>query len=351
MQKKLLRSKAITILLHVSVWALLLLIPMLLGRNDPPPDGGGMPQQPAIDQGSFYFANLFSQIALIILFYLNAYFLVPRFLNKKKWILYVLMTVALVSSIIVLEMLIRFISVQQNMGPSPFGMIIPFSILILLTSAAYSYIRENIRNENIRKEKEAENMKTELSFLRSQISPHFMFNTLNNLVSLARKKSDLLEPALLKLSGLLQYMLYESDDEKISIQKETEYLHNYIDLQRLRFGDELVVKFSEDFSSDTALEIVPMILIPFVENAFKHGVVLIGNPEIDIRLSINDSSMLTFDVRNRFNSESLEEKDKCSGIGLNNVRRRLNLLYPNQFTLDIKQEKEWHVVNLSISLK
>ena len=116
-----------------------------------------------------------------------------------------------------------------------------FFLFMLAASTAYRMIKDRTRADRIAREKENENLKTELSLLRSQVSPHFMFNVLNNMVALARKKSDLLEPSLLKFSSLMRYMLYEADEEKVSLEKETEYLQSYIDLQQQRFGKNVQI--------------------------------------------------------------------------------------------------------------
>src|SRR4029078_9561482 len=142
--------------------------------------------------------------------------------------------------------------------------------------------KDRIYNERISREKETENLKTELSFLRSQVSPHFMFNIMNNMVALARKRSELLEPSLIKLSALLRYMLYETE-EKVPLQKEVEYLQSYIDLQKQRFGKGVAIHTCLQQVDDT-YQIEPMLLIPFVENAFKHGTGLIDKAEIDVEL-------------------------------------------------------------------
>ena len=208
-------------------------------------------------------------------------------------------------------------------------------------------IRDRIEETRRIKERETENLKTELSFLRSQVSPHFMFNIMNNMVALARKKSDLLEPSLIKLSSLLRYMLYETD-EKVSLQKEVEYLQSYIDLQRQRFGNNLKIKACME-RLDGNYEIEPMLLIPFVENAFKHGTGLIENPEIDIELKV-EKNILSFSVRNTFDDVGSEMKDKSSGIGLGNVQRRLALLYQDKHSLLITKQNNWFVASLQIVL-
>ena len=220
-------------------------------------------------------------------------------------------------------------------------------LFILATSTTYRMVNDRIKEDRLQKEKENENLKTELSLLRSQVSPHFMFNIMNNMVSLARKKSDLLEPSLIKLSSLLRYMLYETD-EKVPLQKEIEYLQSYIDLQKQRFGNNVIIKAGME-KVDDYYEIEPMLLIPFVENAFKHGTGMIENAEIDIELR-TEKNMLSFSVRNKFNGGSEEIKDKSPGIGLANVQRRLDLLYGDKHSLLITKQDIWFIVSLQIVL-
>jgi len=146
----------------------------------------------------------------------------------------------------------------------------------------------------------------------------------------------------------MQYMLYETDEERVSLVKEVEYLQSYIDLQRQRFGNKVPVTVNFD-PSPGLFEIEPMLLIPFVENAFKHGVGIIENPAIEIRLEVREG-ILSFMVRNRYNEASSETKDKGSGIGLGNVRRRLNLLYRNQQILHVSKDDGWFTVFLELNL-
>jgi sensor histidine kinase YesM len=188
----------------------------------------------------------------------------------------------------------------------------------------------------------------ELKFLRSQISPHFLFNILTNLVSLARKRSDQLESSLLMLSGLMRYMLYDAD-KKISLQQEVEYLESYVALQKLRFGREVKIDFNIELSQEgTNYSIEPMLLIPFVENAFKHGTGYEDQPYIDISLMVSNG-VLVFRVKNKFDREAEASKDDNSGIGLSNVRSRLSLLYPNRFDLVI--QKDGHLFSIHLTLK
>ena len=169
----------------------------------------------------------------------------------------------------------------------------------LLASFIFRYITDRTRNEKLEKERRAEQLVSELRFLRSQISPHFLFNMLTNMVALARQKSELLEPSLIQLSDLLRYMLYDSGKDRFLLSQEIVYLRSYVELQQLRFGEGLdLVLDIQDPGSDGYIE--PMLLIPFVENAFKHGIGMVANPFIKITLAVEDGQ-LQFSVSNNYN--------------------------------------------------
>lgn len=221
-------------------------------------------------------------------------------------------------------------------------------LCIIGTSISYSIISDNAEREKLRKERENENLRTELSFLRSQVSPHFIFNVLNNLVALARKKSDMLEPSLIELSGLMRYMLYENDDEKVSLTREVEYLKSYIALQTLRFGDDVTITFNPPKNTDHYY-IEPLLLAPFVENAFKHGGDVNNDAYITIILELSYDGWLDFKVMNSVAPRE-QSKDKTSGIGLNNVRRRLELLYKDDFELETMEHESVFIAHLKIKL-
>jgi two-component system, LytTR family, sensor kinase len=179
-----------------------------------------------------------------------------------------------------------------------------------------------------------ENIKTELLFLKSQINPHFLFNNLNNIYSLVYQKSDQALPAIEKLSSLLRYMLYEKK-ESVPLIDEIRYIQDYIELQKLRFNFPIQIKF--DVSNKDETMIAPLLLIPFVENAFKHG-----DPEREMKILLhNQDGTLRFEVEN---SIKTGPKDSGGGVGLENVRRRLELLYPDRHTLKIEDnENSFHI--------
>jgi LytS/YehU family sensor histidine kinase len=173
-----------------------------------------------------------------------------------------------------------------------------------------------------------------------------MFNVLNSIVSLSRRKPESVEPVVIKLSELMRYMIYETTDSKVAISKEANYLNSYIELQRIRFGNDIDIDFkSEILSVSSTIE--PMLLIPFVENAFKHGVGMVENPSIHIQL-IDNPKYLHFVVKNKISNQPTEKKDESSGIGLTNVKRRLELLYPDQHELKISDKDHMYIVELMI---
>jgi LytS/YehU family sensor histidine kinase len=204
-----------------------------------------------------------------------------------------------------------------------------------------------VRAEKLEKERRSEQLVSELRFLRSQVSPHFLFNMMTNMVALARQKSELLEPSLLKLSDLLRYMLYDANKDKFLLSQEISYLRSYIELQQLRFGEDLdLVLDIEEHEPDCYIE--PMLLLPFVENAFKHGIGMVHNPFIKISLTLRDNK-LYFSVTNNYN-RSNHSKDESSGIGLANVKNRLNLLYPGKYDLSIEDNGSIHAVKLNLEM-
>ena len=164
---------------------------------------------------------------------------------------------------------------------------------------------------------------------------------------MARLKSDQLEPSLIRLSGLMRYMLYESDETRVTLLREIEYVNSYIELQKIRYAKSLNIKENMDPGDNQLIE--PMLLIPFIENAFKHGTGTIDDPVIDIYLKISEG-LIDFRVKNKFDPANEEIKDRTSGIGLQNVVRRLNLLYDQKHILSINKENGWYNVSLQIKL-
>jgi len=223
------------------------------------------------------------------------------------------------------------------------------SIVIITLSIAVRLTSEWFKNERQKKEMEAEKLSSDLAFLKSQINPHFLFNILNNICSLARKKSDHTENAIIKLSQIMRYMLQDSKDEKVSLGKEVEYLESYIQLQQLRISDQVKISFTVEGDPESFF-IEPLLLIPFVENAFKHGVSYHEPSVIEIRLALSSESLF-FTVQNNIVKHKDETLEPGSGIGLKNVMRRLDLLYPEQHNITITDDGKLYLAELTLQFR
>lgn len=342
-----LRIKKREILMHTIIWMLVLTIPFLIRFYSfrppiPATESAMIMQQRNLPES---FDIVFSAF-LIVCFYLNALVLIPRFIYNRKYWLFALTHFAIL--IVLAGINYLFFSISDDGFRPPF--IVPFFPYLLITacSTTYKIVRDKFISDQYIKDREHENLKTELQLLRSQVSPHFMFNVLNNIVSMSRLKSEELEPTVIKLSSLMRYMLYDADEEKVELAKEIEYLQSYIDLQRQRYEDLVDVNVSINIA-DERRRIEPMLLIPFVENAFKHGTGYMDKAEINIVLML-DKEELHLHVLNKYNPQSSEVKDKASGIGLANVKRRLKLLYEDAHNLQVTGQNGWFNVLLTIKL-
>jgi LytS/YehU family sensor histidine kinase len=209
------------------------------------------------------------------------------------------------------------------------------------------------RNQKRMRELQKHNFETELDFLRSQVQPHFFFNTLNNLYSLTLDKSDLAPDTVIKLSELMSYVIYDGKQKKVALAKEVSYIQNYLDLERLRFGNKLKTTFQVKGQVQNQ-KISPLLMLPFLENSFKHGVGDgVNEIRIDIGLEINDNNVV-FKVKNQ-NFNQLNNSNPGpyhhighNGVGIKNIKRRLNLIYGSQYQLDINDRSDFYTVTLNI---
>ncbi|MCD0468503.1 sensor histidine kinase [Flavobacterium sp. JAS] len=311
----------------------------------------------------------------IILFYLNYFYLVPALLLQKKYWLYF----AFVLILIAIFMIIRinyFIPEFRHLKPSdimpsramPIGpntfprgkhLIIErrqplffkigpslFYILIITISAAIRTLTEFYNNQQNKLIAETHRTNTELIYLRKQTNPHFLFNSLNSIYSLAHKKSDLVPDAIVTLSELMRYMLYETDNKTVALVKEINYIQNYIELQKLRLNniEDIVINVHGDTKNKF---IEPLLLISFVENAFKYGTDYKGAAHVKIKIFILENS-LDFWIENTI--ENYIKDPENSGIGLVNIQNRLDLLYPDAHELTITQDNQYYRVHLNLKL-
>lgn len=307
------------------------------------------------------YVQFFELFVKVFAVYVNLYVLMPLFLKREKNLFYGISLVGLfiLSGYLQLKVVEIMIEAKLYVNFNPellysskkvFNVTSNIVSVVFLVTVA-KILKDNYINQQINQILLQEKLENELKFLKAQINPHFFFNTLNSLYALALSKSDLAVEVIVKLSNLMSYMLYETNQDEVLIDKELDYLNDYIELEKLRFGDELEVKYHVEGQSET-IQIAPMLLIPFVENAFKHSVS--GGTEkiqIDIEAIIKEG-FFYFHIENTLNIQALAntEKPKLGGIGLKNVRRRLDLLYKDKYSLDTQQHKDYYAVDLMINL-
>jgi two-component system LytT family sensor kinase len=287
------------------------------------------------------------------LVYINIYILIPSYLYRRKYFYYALLLILTLFAMAYADQLIKNLYIHLGYKIYTYTSGLGFKSLFSEAVGLFFFAgfttgiklsKDWIQNQQLMKEKEKQYLETELNFLKTQIHPHFFFNTLNNLYSLTLKKSDQAPEVVLKLSSLMSYMLYESNAALVSLNKEISYLQNYLDLEKLRFGQRLVVHFEMEGQIDE-VSILPMILILFVENSFKHGVKNnINKIIIEISLKV-EGAFLFFKIKNPVGENIPSEN---TGIGLKNARRRLELLYGKNYQLDISEKDNEFIVSLKM---
>lgn len=337
----------LVIVLSVVGWLLFLSLPLLMRPGSRHHNGAPPIHRP--DDYSMAILHMMINASMIPLFYFQIVFIYPRTLAQKKNGWFFAAQVGLLGVLIVTSRLFSNIVFPFTGRPIPYIFIIMNYLFVMMIAYSYIFVSDNMARERREKEKENEALQAELTFLRWQISPHFLFNSLNNMVALARKRSDNLEPMLIQLSTLMRYMLYETDERKVLLSREADYLKSYIELQSLRFGNEIRIHTDIVIPPGDHTAIEPMLLIPFVENAFKHGTGMIVAPEITIYLRHENSNLL-FMVKNKYQPGLEGSKDNAGGIGLANLQRRLNLLYPGRHELSIQIADGWYMATLNIDL-
>ena len=303
--------------------------------------------------------NLFFAIAV----YTNLTVLFPKFLKQKKYIFYFFWLIVLISAVsLTLQLLFiyplrdllgiteKFTTLNSNLHSAYFFS----SLLYVGTTSFLKLIKDwiSLQDINLKLVKiEQQKLEAELKTLKGQLNPHFLFNSLNNIYSLSLIKSDKVPELILKLSDLMRHIIYESKENFIPLEKELEFVNNFIELQRIRTSDKTKINY-EIIGTIPSAKIAPLLFEPFIDNAFKHGLPGTENSDfIDIIFNFENSDKLIFKLENYY-EELFTHKKPNSGIGLKNVKQRLKLLYqPHEYKLDVYKKDHIHHVTLELKLK
>ncbi|WP_405208673.1 sensor histidine kinase [Aquimarina sp. LLG6339-5] len=331
--------------IHIIIWVCFFTLPIVIAI-------------PELDKIRLDF--IFRGLISAILFYINYLLLVPKFLLKKKIFSYIIISIGFLVSfnlflknlypIPPLEKLEEFLQLENDFSPlRNLKYILPaiFSFVFFLLGGIFSLIVDFYKRDQIAKEVEAKRTETELRFLKTQLNPHFLFNSLNSVYSLVRNKSNEAPEAVITLSELMRYMLYEANQEVVLLKKEIDYIKNYVSLQRLRLANSENVKLLIRGNYENK-KIYPLLLISFIENAFKYGTDFKGNTIIDIKIEITEN-ILTMRISNIIGA--YRKNEDSSGIGLTNIKNRLKLLYKDAYVLTIEEEVDFYKVDLTLTLQ
>jgi two-component system, LytTR family, sensor kinase len=294
--------------------------------------------------------NLYLLPARMIATYLLMYWIVPFFLFRRKYLLFALLIVAhTVLFGMSISLILYYLTGFREHGTIQFIRPIVLNYQIPATAVAIYLFKRWYLIQQYTLNLEKEKLEAELKFLKSQIHPHFLFNTLNNLYALTLKKSDKAPEVVIQLSNLLEYSLYSGKETEVELSEELKLLSGYIDLEKLRFGNRLKIK-TEICENVEGLLIAPLLLLPFVENSFKHGASKdLKSPFIELNVNVLNNQLI-FRIINSYRNETGKFEVYKERIGLKNVKRRLELLYPKRHKLEIKQEENVFEVSLRLEL-
>jgi len=303
--------------------------------------------------------SLFLMPITIAATYVSIYVLIPEYLIKKKYFLFALYsgyTLIISSYLIVISIFYGLIYlsnfVYSDMPPISRNLLfVSVAVyLVVVIVSAFKLLKLNLKHAEKTKKLETKILETqlklkeqELNYLKMQIHPHFLFNTLNTMYGFALKKADETPEMILKLSNLLDYLLYQIDKPFVLLKDDINHIEDYIALEKMRFNETLDISFTTNKVSETA-QIAPMLLLPFIENSFKHGTIKNGLLNVKINLSCHDNT-IRFEIENT----SASSDDISKGIGLENLQKRLSLLYKDAYQLNITNENNIFRVNLTLN--
>lgn len=348
------KSKLVTIIIHILIWGVFGMIYFF----QPLTWNIAVPYQ-------LWIKNSIILGLLVIAFYLNSSVLVPRFLLKNRTSIYFLIIIGVAAIIVLLNSYADgLLNLHQLLdeafhksGPPPKHhnrnhdwdiFIISTTALVLGISTSITAIQKWQNDKQVHQQMEQDRISSELSFLKAQINPHFFFNTLNNIYALTLVNADTSRKAIHQLSRMMRYVLYDTQNSTTQLSQEIAFIKDYISLMQLRLTDAVKI----DFKSPASLkdvQVAPMIFLPFVENAFKHGVSAVQPSYINIIIEQKDN-LLELKVNNTINKEQSNNLEESSGIGLNNTRRRLDLLYPGKYTLLINENTTDNIYSVHLTL-
>ncbi|GAA5225416.1 sensor histidine kinase [Membranihabitans marinus] len=303
--------------------------------------------------------NIVSNLTITLFFativYVNILYLVPKYLFNQKTLLYIVLLITGILLITPVYISLRIIIYRQypslaNLYYFNYTTVILIEIFVALASLIYAIIIDWLKKRGEVAALYTTNIETELNFLKTQINPHFLFNSLNSIYAHTLKKSDEAPELVLKLSEIMRYMLYDCNEAVVPLEQEINYIRNYLELEKVRKGKNNEISFTIDGPLD-GHNIAPLLLITFVENSFKHGVNNVSEGFVRLKCTV-DNHNLNFKIVNSVSPQLhiANLQKKSGGIGLENAKRRLELLYPNRHRLDIKKRIDEFEVNLIINL-
>ncbi|MCL2284480.1 MAG: sensor histidine kinase [Fibromonadales bacterium] len=318
-------------IIHILVWIFVYLVPVVL--------------LPSETESSWHirYKTTFPFLVTLVSFYANYLYLIPKFLYTKRIALYTVINLAMFLAMSYLISIWKsYVVVAGIIAPPPepsipFGWLLKgLAGLVFVNGIAISVRSTSLWFHSTEKmqKMELENVRSELSFLKMQISPHFLFNTLNNILTLIDENKELAKQSVQRLSKLLRLVIYDSEANSVTIKQEAEFLTNYSDLMRLRYGPELKFNLETNLSEPDA-PIAPLLLIPMLENIFKHGIgPSVANSSISIKIT-SVKGKITFESSNSYFPKTSQDKSG-SGIGIANMQKRLDLLYERRYSYDCK---------------
>lgn len=306
-----------------------------------------------------FFQALFTDMITVGFFaaiaYLNYFVLFPKYLKDKNFYQHIGLLALTAILLTPIKTTLNFLVSSGNIEAQSHyisNQLYTFLTLFFAgtSSTIYQIMNDWLVQQRDKKDLESQTLQSELKFLKSQINPHFLFNTLNSLYALTLKKSDLAPEIVLKLSEMMRYMLYECNEKEVFLSKEINYMQNYLELEKLRHGNKMMIQFQVEGHIEKQ-KIAPLILIPFIENAFKHGINnQISQGFVNLNLCVEGIDLMMNIENSKSPSLPKISEKRSGGIGLINVKRRMDIIYPNRHHLEIKESPNTYAAELQLQL-